>query len=35
MEVKDKEMYHYHHVYLFKDICVPNNEFIVDNNFET
>ena len=35
MKVENKEMYHFHHTDLFKDIWVPNNEIIVDDNFET
>ncbi|MBQ9024416.1 MAG: DUF2441 domain-containing protein [Bacilli bacterium] len=35
MEVNNKEMYHYHHSHLYKDIWKPGNEFIVDDNFET
>lgn len=35
MKVENKEMFHYHHAHLFKDIWVPGNELTVDNNFET
>ena len=35
MKVENKEMYHYHHIHLFKEIWVPGNELIVDDNFKT
>lgn len=35
MEVTNKEMYHYHHPHLYPEVWVPNNEIIIDDNFET
>lgn len=35
MEVTNKEMYHFHQPKKFKDIWVPGNEIIVDDNFES
>lgn len=35
MEVKDKEMYHFHNNKVHNDVWVPGNEIIVDDNFES
>ena len=35
MKVKDKEMYHYHHVEMYQDIWKVGNELNVDDNFKT
>lgn len=35
MEVKDKIMYHYHSIGIHDEIWVPQNEFIVDDSFES
>lgn len=35
MEVTNKGMYHYHHPHLYPEVWVPNNEIIIDDNFET
>ena len=35
MEVKEKEMYHFHNNKVYNEIWVPGNEIVVDNNFET
>lgn len=35
MEVKEKEMYHFHNNKVYNELWVPGNEIVVDNNFET
>lgn len=35
MQVKEKEMYHFHNNKVYNDLWVPNNEIIVDDTFET
>lgn len=35
MEVNDKKMYHFHNTRIYNDIWKPNNEIIIDDNFNT
>lgn len=35
MQVKEKEMYHFHNNKVYNELWVPGNEIIVDDNFET